>query len=301
MDPRAKAQDAILPASSWIISRQRDDPRPNHPFRHHLFRRVLVDCLFNCEVCVVTFHDFNLKVPVATVPEHKARLIRDGITRNEYRSRFGMDEASERYFQHHEEGNKLLKSMEKAAPKPREKFTIQELILDTLIERREGLNAEEISRLLVMNKRVIQNALSILKNEGQVRGERFPNALKAGLHWFATASAMPAKEQHHGISDFYPTVIDIQKVTAVAFQSSFRAIMSESRSPSVVRARFAAIYLAEKLKKLSTTDLARRFARQDHTTVIHALKRAREFIRLEPDFAAKVDAAEAELAKGRKP
>lgn len=276
------------------------DPRPNHPFCHHLFRRLLVDCVSYCEVCVVTFHDFNLKVPVATVPEHKARLIRDGITRNEYRSRFGMDEASERYFQHHEEGNKLLKSLEKAAPKPREKFTIQELILDTLIQRREGLNAEEISRLLVMNKRVIQNALSILKNEGQVRGERFPGALKAGLHWFATASAMPAKEQHHGISDFYPTVIDIQKVTAVAFQSSFRAIMSESRSPSVVRARFAAIYLAEKLKKLSTTDLARRFARQDHTTVIHALKRAREFIRLEPDFAAKVDAAEAELAKGRK-
>jgi hypothetical protein len=248
----------------------------------------------------MTFHDFNIRAHVATVPEHKARMIREGITRNEYRSRFGMDEASERYFQHHEEGNKLLKSMEKTAPKPREKFTIQELILDTLIQRREGLNAEEISRLLVMNKRVIQNALSILKNEGQVRGERFPGALKAGLHWFATASAMPAKEQHHGISDFYPTVIDIQKVTAVAFNSSFRAIMSESRSPSVVRARFAAIYLAEKLKKLSTTDLARRFARSDHTTVIHALKRAREFMRLEPDFAAKVDAAEAELARGRK-
>lgn len=248
----------------------------------------------------MTFIDFNKPVAVATVPEHKARLIRDGITRNEYKQRFGMDEASERYFQHHEEGKKLLESLEKTPPKPRDKFTIQELILDTLIERREGLNADEISRVIQMNKRVIQNALSILKNEGQVRGERFPGAMKAGLYWFATASAMPAKEQHHGISDFYPTVIDIQKVTAVAFNSSFRAIMSESRSPSVVRARFAAIYLAEKLKKLSTTDLARRFARSDHTTVIHALKRAREFIRLEPDFAAKVDAAEAELARGRK-
>ena len=247
----------------------------------------------------MTFIDFNIH-SVAAVPNHRIRLIHDGITRQEYARRFGMDEASERYFQHHEEGQKLVESMEKTAPKPREKFTIQELILDTLIERREGLNADEISRVIQMNKRVIQNALSILKNEGQVRGERFPGAMKAGLYWFATASAMPAKEQRHGISDFYPTVIDIQKVTAVAFNSSFRAIMSESRSPSVVRARFAAIYLAEKLKKLSTTDLARRFARSDHTTVIHALKRAREFIRLEPDFAAKVDAAEAELARGPK-
>lgn len=247
----------------------------------------------------MTFIDFNIR-PVAPLPDYRVRLIRDGITRNEYRRRFGMDDASERCFQHHEEGKKLLESIEKTAPKPRGKFTIQELILDTLIERREGLNAEEISRILVLNKKVIQNALSLLKTDGQVRGERFPGSLKAGLHWFATASAMPAKEQHHGISDFYPTVIDIQKVTAVAFNSSFRAIMSESRSPSVVRARFAAIYLAEKLKKLSTTDLARRFARQDHTTVIHALKRAREFILLEPDFAARVDAAEAELARGRK-
>lgn len=248
----------------------------------------------------MTFHDFNILVPVATVPSHKARLIQDGITRAEYGRRFGMDDASLALFAALEDNAKLLAKMDKAAPKPRDKFTIQELILDTLIERREGLNADEISRVIQVNKRVIQNALSILKNEGQVRGERFPGAMKAGLYWFATASAMPAKEQHHGISDFYPTVIDIQKVTATAFQSSFRAIMSESRSPSVVRARFAAIYLAEKLKKLSTTDLARRFARSDHTTVIHALKRAREFIRLEPDFAAKVDAAEAELAKGRK-
>jgi chromosomal replication initiation ATPase DnaA len=66
-----------------------------------------------------------------------------------------------------------------------------------------------------------------------------------------------------------------------------------------VRARFAAVYLAEKLKRLSTTDLARRFAKQDHVTIINALSRAREFMKSEPDFAGRVALVEQELLRGR--
>lgn len=277
----------------------KNDPRPNHPFRHRLFRRLLVGRVSNCEVCIVTFHDFNIR-PIAPVPEHRLRLIRDGITRSEYARRFGMDDASERVFKAHEEEAKLIEKMEQVAPKTQAKFTIRELVLNLLMERKEGVNADEISRALQINKKIVQNALSILKKEGQARGERFPAAMKAGLYWFATSCATSEADEPHGIGDFYPTVIDIQKVTATAFKSSFRAIMSESRSPSVVRSRFAAIYLAEKLKKLSTTDLARRFARQDHTTIIHALRRAREFMVSDSDFAARVDQAEQELTRAKK-
>ena len=63
----------------------------------------------------MTFHDFNILVPVATVPSHKARLIQDGITRAEYRRRFGMDDASLALFAALEDNAKLLAKMDKAA------------------------------------------------------------------------------------------------------------------------------------------------------------------------------------------
>lgn len=37
------------------------DPRAHNPFRHHLFRRVLVGRLFNCEVCIVSLHTVILR------------------------------------------------------------------------------------------------------------------------------------------------------------------------------------------------------------------------------------------------
>lgn len=58
---------------------------------------------------------------LATVPPAQARLIQNGITREEYRRRFGMDDASLAYFSRVESDRALTENMAKRAsgvPKP---------------------------------------------------------------------------------------------------------------------------------------------------------------------------------------
>jgi DNA-binding transcriptional ArsR family regulator len=115
----------------------------------------------------MTFHDFNLKVPVATVPEHKARLIRDGITRNEYRSRFGMDEASERMFARFE-GNATFAAAVKKAPKPESK---RGKLLEAL-QPGVYMTSRIAAAVLGVSHQSATNALTALKDEGLVVAEK---------------------------------------------------------------------------------------------------------------------------------
>jgi hypothetical protein len=244
----------------------------------------------------MTFHDIDGFICKAhllgTVPATRVRLIENGITRQEYAHRFGMDDASFALFNQLE----AKSEQKKTALDPPKKMSITQSILELLGKRPEGLLASEIADLLAIKKKIVSVKLNLLRTRGEVRGERFAGDWGSSLRWFV---APVSEDGPHSSSDQYPTVIDIQKCVARAFDCSWRTMMGESRSGPVVRARFAAVYLAEKLKRLSTTDLARRFAKQDHVTIINALSRAREFMKSEPDFAGRVALVEQELLRGR--
>ena len=74
------------------------------------------------------------------------------------------------------------------------------------------------------------------------------------------------------------SVREIQLVTCQAFDVSLEELLSASRSARVARARQVAMYLARELTDASLPTLGRQFGGRNHTTVLHAWKRAEKII-----------------------
>ena len=76
------------------------------------------------------------------------------------------------------------------------------------------------------------------------------------------------------------------------FSVPLAALTSQSKLTQIVRARFAAMWLIRELTAKATLKrIAISVGATDHTTALHGLVRAREFIDLYEDFRTKVDAA----------
>lgn len=88
----------------------------------------------------------------------------------------------------------------------------------------------------------------------------------------------------------------IQRIVAAEFGCSAEIFTAPSRRRVDVYPRFAALALAREFTRCSLHDLASRFGRCDHSTVIHAIRRAAELRRDCPDFAASLQAARAACA-----
>jgi chromosomal replication initiator protein len=79
------------------------------------------------------------------------------------------------------------------------------------------------------------------------------------------------------------TVAEIQERTAEAFGISVVALLSSSRAPAVAWPRQIAMYLARELTALSLPAIGQEFGGRNHTTVLHAYKRAARRISEDPD------------------
>jgi chromosomal replication initiator protein len=78
------------------------------------------------------------------------------------------------------------------------------------------------------------------------------------------------------------TLRQITRQTARHFQLRSTELVGASRRQSTVRARGVAMYLARRLLGTSLEDLGTHFGGRDHSTVMHALRRTENDIRLEP-------------------
>jgi chromosomal replication initiator protein len=86
------------------------------------------------------------------------------------------------------------------------------------------------------------------------------------------------------------TIEEIKAKTATFFGCKIADLESESRARDVVRPRQTAMYLARQMTTRSLPDIARRFNRRDHTTVMHALKQVEKRRDLDPEFAQMLEA-----------
>lgn len=81
------------------------------------------------------------------------------------------------------------------------------------------------------------------------------------------------------------TIEEIKLKTASFFGCKVADLESESRAREFVRPRQAAMYLARQMTQRSLPEIARRFKRLDHTTVMNALKRVEKRREEDPEFA----------------
>lgn len=257
----------------------------------------------------MTFHDFNIK-PIAPLPDYRARLIRDGITRQEYARRFGMDEASERVFSRVESDRKLAERVASAtkaipAPKPAEtredpitkqNKSLKVRVLSALRQNPEGLSSSKIAEMLQASPNVISNTLLHLCNYQLVRWEQPKKAGRFRL-WFALTQKEKA---FFDAPELWPSVSDIQGAVEKEFNLGSMAIVNQGRKPSVAQARFIAIVLCRDIKAMSYPNIGMRFGGRDHSTIMYAEKRGREMIASDPELAARVQRICQQFERGKK-
>jgi hypothetical protein len=101
---------------------------------------------------------------LAAITPEKARLIQNGITREEYRRRFGMDDAAFAYFSQLESEKGLVERMAKRPPKP---LTAKGRILK-LLDLDVCLPARTISDLIGVSHSSAADDLRDLRDDGKV-------------------------------------------------------------------------------------------------------------------------------------
>ena len=81
----------------------------------------------------------------------------------------------------------------------------------------------------------------------------------------------------------------IQKLVASHFNLNIQELLSPRRSRSLARPRQIAMYLAKQHTTNSLPDIGRKFSNRDHTTVIHAVKKISELIKIDNDIRENVN------------
>lgn len=85
------------------------------------------------------------------------------------------------------------------------------------------------------------------------------------------------------------SILRIQAACARAFGVTVRDILSSRRDKGVILPRHVAIFLARQLTLRSLPEIGRRFANQDHTTVLNAVRKVERLVKEDLEFAARVD------------
>jgi chromosomal replication initiator protein len=92
-----------------------------------------------------------------------------------------------------------------------------------------------------------------------------------------------------------PAVADIQAAACAHFGVSFEELLSTRRGAQLAWARQVAMYLSRELTPESLPSIARRFGGRDHTTVLHACRRASARIAIDADGREAVEKLRREL------
>ncbi len=95
------------------------------------------------------------------------------------------------------------------------------------------------------------------------------------------------------------TVEDIQKAVASYHGMQLTALLSKRRTRDIVRPRQEAMYLCKEFTTRSLPDIARRFGGMDHTTVMHACKRVKDLMKMDPTVRSDIDALRRILTEQR--
>ncbi len=85
------------------------------------------------------------------------------------------------------------------------------------------------------------------------------------------------------------TMEEIQKRVAEHFKIRVSDMSSARRSRAVARPRQVAMYLSKQLTSRSLPEIGRAFGGRDHTTVMHAVRKIEELVKLDSAFAEDVE------------
>jgi chromosomal replication initiator protein len=94
-----------------------------------------------------------------------------------------------------------------------------------------------------------------------------------------------------------PSLEAIQDTVCDAFAITREELMSPSRAARLVWPRQVAMYLARENTDLTFPDIARRFGRRNHTTVMYACRKAGERLAADPAAQALVHDLERRLGE----
>ncbi len=112
------------------------------------------------------------------------------------------------------------------------------------------------------NVRVLEGSLLYLKHHCDTSRERIDLQLAERV----LRNVFEQEASHIATSDILRVVCDCYGVPE-------KMILSARRKQSFVEPRQAAMYICQKLTKLSLTEIAEQFKRKDHTTVLHACRK----------------------------
>jgi chromosomal replication initiation ATPase DnaA len=95
------------------------------------------------------------------------------------------------------------------------------------------------------------------------------------------------------------TIAAIISAVSVHHDIAAEDIAARGRSPTIVRARQIAIYLARQLTTRSLAEIARCFGRRDHTTILYAVRKIERRRHHDPELMLVLDRLAAQV-KSRK-
>ncbi|MDQ3849546.1 MAG: chromosomal replication initiator protein DnaA [Actinomycetota bacterium] len=162
------------------------------------------------------------------------------------------------------------------------------------------------TRMTILRKRVQhdaiplpdESALEVLARRITVNARALEGALirVVALHSL-TGRPLDGVLAEHALSDLYPeagarrpapTIERIQELTCEAFGVTADELVSSARTAALAWARQVAMYLARRHTDATLPDIGQRFGGRNHTTVLHACKRAEQRIAGDPEDAAAV-------------
>jgi chromosomal replication initiator protein len=97
-----------------------------------------------------------------------------------------------------------------------------------------------------------------------------------------------------------PTVDAIQRLVCEQFGVEQAELLARRRDEAVVMPRQIAMFLVRELTRKSYPDIARRFGRSNHATVIHACRRVQASIARDPKRAGLIEALRHKLASSER-
>jgi chromosomal replication initiator protein len=146
-----------------------------------------------------------------------------------------------------------------------------------------------IAEHITSNVRALEGALIRVVASSSLTGR--PLTADFAREVLAGADEQPTRSAERGS----PSITAIQAATCQHFDLSPQELISFSRSPRVLWPRQVAIYLARELTNESLPAIGRQFGGRDHTTVLHAWRRAAERLAREQEARELVAALHALL------
>jgi chromosomal replication initiator protein len=142
------------------------------------------------------------------------------------------------------------------------------------VEAVDQLALEAIARRVSVNVRALEGAL-----------------IRIVAYASLTARPISAELATEVLDGLYPeqvppqrSIAEIKTAVAAQFGISDRELVSAARSARVTHPRQLAMYLARELTQESLPAIGREFGGRDHSTVLHALRRAEARIAGDPDY-----------------